>query len=256
MKTVLRITLFAATGWLTGELISHTVLAVPATVIPPPRVPAIEERVVQRSEWQEFLTVHAPAAPAAPLTAAALSPKTLGTPGELLAASRRLTTATLEEFPGILDSIGGIVDIRLRRQAAEAFFAAWAEKDPRAAMAAVSTYPSITTEARLGTLRAWSERDPAGLLTWLRADTEAGGWIRVEAELSAVPFLLARIPEETMSFAVEILPRRNLLGTAFNEWRSRDSAAADAWRAAAPPDVKKSLAKSIEETGGPMSAAH
>jgi hypothetical protein len=256
MNTALRIALFAAAGWLAGELISRTLLAAPVSAASPSRVPALEERVVQRSEWQEFLTTHTPAAAAAPLTAAELSPKTLGTPDGLLAASRRMTTTPLDEFPNMMDSIAKIVDVRLRRQAAEALFATWAEKDPAAAMAAVNKYPSMAQAALQGTLRTWSERDPRALAAWLRTNIDSGGWARVQAELDAVPYLVARIPEETMNFAVEMHSRRNLLGTTFNAWHSKDPAAADAWMAATPPDIKKLLTKAIgEDRRAPMGAA-
>jgi hypothetical protein len=256
MNTVLRIALFAAAGWLAGEMISRTLLAAPAP-IPSPRVPAMTERTVRRSHWQEFLSAHTTSRAAVPLTAAEVSAAPLGTLDGILAISQRLTTASLEDFPAILDSIAAIKDIRLRHQAAEVLFAAWAEKDPLAAMAAVNTWRSVAEPALIGTLRTWAERDPRALLAWLRTNNAAGGWARVNAEQKAVPFLVNRCPEDTMALGVELGPGSNLLYNAFPMWHAKDPAAADAWSAAVPQDVRKRLAKALDDAQkGPMRAAN
>jgi hypothetical protein len=259
MNTAIRIAIFAAVGWLAGEVISRTLLAAPAPApAPSPRVPALVEPVARRSGWQEFLSTRTapPAAASAPLTAAEVSAAPLGKIDGILAISRRLTTAPLEEFPGILDAVAAISDARLRPQAAEVLFAAWAEKDPLAAFAAVSTYPVIWEPALTGTVRTWAERDPRGLIAWLRSYEGSGGWNRHEAERFATPFLVAQCPEDTMALGLELrgssVPgRRYFLSSAFVEWRERDRAAADAWSAYTPQNVRNQLAKALEEAKQP-----
>lgn len=254
MNTLLRIPLFAAAGWLAGEIMARTVLATPA--VTPSRVPPLDERVERRSEWREYLSSHA--APFSTLTAAqiAADPLAREKPEGVLAMSQRFTDASPEEFSALTDAIAAIKDVRLRRQAAEVLFATWAEKDPLAAIAAVSTHPSISMVALQGTLRTWAERDPRALIAWLHRTSESGGWTRVQAELTALPFLIARVPEETMAMAVALRPRRHVVGTAFIEWRSRDKAAAEAWSASAPQEVQEQIAEALRDAErGPFGAA-
>jgi len=130
--------------------------------------------------------------------------------------------------------------VRLRLQATEFLFAAWAEKDVKAALAAVSHFPAVSGTALQGTLRTWAERDPRAVMDWIRSST-AHGWAKMQAESMALSVLMLHHPEETMALALEMRTHPDSVGSAFRTWCNRDAASAGAWYSTAPQEVRHEL---------------
>ena len=234
MKTLLRITLFAAAGWLAGEFISRTLLAgdEAQSRSAKPKIPIRQTHSVSHGGDR----VQARSGGIA--TELAAAPERLETADGALAAELQFVDATAEEFPALLEIVANMKNSRLRNRTAGVLFAAWAEKDIHAALAAVGRFPVLSMVALDGALTTWAERDPQALMKWLR-DDQVHGWARMQAQNSALSRLMEQAPEQTLASLKELRLENRAVQQAVAAWRRRDPAAADRWYAAATPEIQK-----------------
>ena len=234
MKILLRLTVFAAAGWLAGEFISRTLLAGDEE-LPRSAKPKISTKQA-RGGPEAGDRGRAPSCGLAASLAAA--PEQLEMAEGALAAELQFADAALAEFPALLEIVAGMKNSSLRRRTAGILFAVWAEKDIHAALAAVGRFPVLSMAALDGALTTWAERDPQALMMWLR-DEQVHGWARMQAQTTSLSRLMEQAPEQTLASLKELRLDPHAVQTAIAAWRTRDPAAADRWYAAATPEVQK-----------------
>ncbi|HWB01748.1 MAG TPA: hypothetical protein VG796_01910 [Verrucomicrobiales bacterium] len=251
-KTTVRVLLCAGFGWLAGEAVSGTLLQTS------PKRPdesnggvvagaKAEEGRDTVSEWQAFLAarnIPQGFAMSDVLDAAGMLENSRGklvlTDSESrLGIMRQLVRCSPEDFPRLLKLVESMTDARMKRQMAEAFFAAWAQHDPQAAIEAADRIPGLSMAGLNGALKTWVEKDPRGLMVWLR-DPTVYGWARMQARTNAFVYLTESDPGLAMQLATES-GRAGARQGVFINWYRRDPKAAEAWIAAATADERRQM---------------
>jgi hypothetical protein len=267
-RKFVRLLCMAGLGWLAGEVVSRTVLARPveqnhtstAAAALAGDKPALNHGDEAHSEWEQFLnsrglsSMSSATEPDQPEIAVKIPDPANGRilvegTGNRLRLLRGILHLRLDEFPEQLKSLVSISDGRVRRQMVEAFFAAWAQHDPKAAIEAADRTPGVSMSGLNGALKTWAEKDPHGLMAWLRSSASSG-WAKMQAQTTAFVYLTESDPLQAMQLAAES-GKSEARRSVFINWYRRDPEAADAWMSTAPEqDRRLMFASWVQARGG------
>lgn len=129
-----------------------------------------------------------------------------------------------------------------RRNTLRGVFSRWAENDPQAASAAAMTLPSVSDrdDVMESVAYRWVAHSAADAINWVLS--LESGVDRRKAERAIINGLEQEHPAKAAAFAAQLAPSEHtaeMTETIIGRWANMDIAAADAWLAKQPDDLRR-----------------